>query len=107
VNKRKVNKKKGVSHFWKGLMDFKDHLLGRGHFEVHSGHQTSFWSDLWIGNEPLMKVYPSLYNLARNKKVMVAKVLSTSPLNISIRRALVGANQDKWMDWLGLYYMYS
>jgi hypothetical protein len=54
-----------------------------------------------------MKVYPSLYNLARNKKVMVAKVLSTSPLNISIRRALVGANQDKWMDWLGLYYMYS
>jgi hypothetical protein len=49
----------------------------------------------------MMKVYPSLYNLARNKKVTVAKVLSTSPLNISFRRALVGANRNKWMELVG------
>jgi hypothetical protein len=47
-----VNKRKGDSHFWKGPMDVKDHLLGRGRFEVHSRYQTRFWSDLWIGNEP-------------------------------------------------------
>jgi hypothetical protein len=48
-----------------------------------------------------MKVYPSLYNLARNKKVSVVKVLNASPLNISFRRALVGAHWDKWMELVG------
>jgi hypothetical protein len=48
-----------------------------------------------------MKVYPSLYNLAQNKKVSVVKVLNASPLNISFRRALVGANWDKWMQLVG------
>jgi hypothetical protein len=54
-----------------------------------------------------MKVYPSLYNLACNKNVSLVKVLSTSPLNISFRRALVGVNRDKWMELVGLYYMYN
>jgi hypothetical protein len=34
-----VNKRKGGSHFWKGLMDVRDHFLERGRFVVHSGHQ--------------------------------------------------------------------
>jgi hypothetical protein len=76
-------------NFWKGLMDVKDHFLERGRFVVHNGQQTDFWRDLWIGNKPLMKVVPSLYNLGRNKK---------SPLNILFQRALVGDNRGKWME---------
>jgi hypothetical protein len=58
-----VGKRKGDSQFWKGLMDVKDNFLERGRFVVHSGQQTDFWRDLWIGNKPLMKAFPSLYNL--------------------------------------------
>jgi hypothetical protein len=50
----------------------------------------------------MMKSFPSLYNLERNKKVSVAKVLSTSPINVSFRRALVGVNRDKWLELVGV-----
>jgi hypothetical protein len=41
--------------------------------------------------------YPTLYNIVRKKNVSVAQVLSTIPLNVSFRRALVGDNWDKWL----------
>jgi hypothetical protein len=48
-----------------------------------------------------MKKYPSLYNIVRKKNVLVAQVLSTTPLNVSFRRALVGENWAKWMQLVG------
>jgi hypothetical protein len=85
-----VAKKKGDSHFWAGLMEVKDLVLQRGRFRVHDGSQTRFWEDLWLGKEPLMVKYPSLYRNVRKKNLSVAQVLSTTPLNVSFRRALVG-----------------
>jgi hypothetical protein len=87
-----VEKRKGDSHFWSGLMEVKKLLLERGRFKVQDGTQTRFWEDLWVGQEPLMKRFPSLYSLVRKKNVSVAQVLSTTPLNVSFRRALVGEN---------------
>jgi len=43
-----------------------------------------------------------LYNLARRKGDSVAKVLSTTLLNISFRRALVGERLSKWLDLVAL-----
>lgn len=63
-----VGKRKGDSQFWTSLMEVKDQFLARGRFVVHSGHQTCFWEDLWVGDEPLMKKFPALYNLVRRKK---------------------------------------
>lgn len=48
-----------------------------------------------------MKKYPSLYNIVRKKNVTVAKVLGTSPLNISFRPGLVGDNFAKWFELVG------
>jgi hypothetical protein len=96
-----VNCKKGNSHFWYGLMEVKRLLMERGRFKIESGHQTRFWEDLWIGDKPLMKKCQSLYNIVRKKKVMVAQVLSTTPLNVSFRRALVGQNWDNWLHLVG------
>jgi hypothetical protein len=87
-----VEKKKGDSHFWPGLMDVMNLFLARGWFIVGDGSQTRFWEDLWIGDELLMTKYTSLYNIARRKNVTVAHVLSTVPLNISFRRVVVGEN---------------
>jgi hypothetical protein len=68
---------------------------------VKNGTQTRFWEDLWIGQETLMKRFPSLYNLVRKKNASVAQVLSTTPLNVSFIRALVGGNWTKWLQLVG------
>jgi hypothetical protein len=67
-------------------------VLARGRFQVQDGSQTRFWEDLWLGKEHLMVKYPTLYNIVRKKNVSVAQVLSTTSLNVSFRRALVGDN---------------
>jgi hypothetical protein len=96
-----VQKKNGDSHFWSGLMELKDLVLQRGRFRVQDGTQTRFWEDLWLGKDPLMLKYPNLYRIVRKKNVSVAQVLSTIPLNVSFRRALVGDNWDKWLSLVG------
>jgi hypothetical protein len=96
-----VAKKKGDSHFWSVLMEVKDLVLQIGRFRVQDGSQTRFWEDLWLGKDPLMVKYPSLYKIVKKKNVSVAQVLSTTPLNVSFRRALVGGNLDKWLELVG------
>jgi hypothetical protein len=44
---------------------------------------------------------PSLYNIVRKKNASVAQVLSTTPLNVSFRRALMGDDWAKWLDLVG------
>jgi hypothetical protein len=89
-------RKAGDSHFWSGLMEVKDLVLRRGRFKVQDGTQARFWEDKWLGKDPLMTVYPNLYRIVRRKNMSVAQVLSTTPLNVSFRRSLVGEN---WEDW--------
>jgi hypothetical protein len=65
----RLKRKRGTRIFWSGLMDAKNLFLARGRFMVGDGSQTRFWEDRWIGDELLMKKYPSLYNIARSKNV--------------------------------------
>jgi hypothetical protein len=48
-----------------------------------------------------MVKYPSLYKIVRKKNMSVAKVLSTTPLNVSFRHALVGESWNKWLELVG------
>jgi hypothetical protein len=48
-----------------------------------------------------MLAYPSLYRIVRKKNATVAQVLSTCPLNVSFRRAIVGENWDNWLKLVG------
>jgi hypothetical protein len=48
-----------------------------------------------------MVKYPSLYEIVRKKNLSVTQVLSTTPLNVSFRRALVGDNLAKWLELVG------
>lgn len=45
-----------------------------------------------MSDQPLEKEFATLYNLVRNKNAIVAIVLSSTPLNVSLRRALVREN---------------
>ena len=40
--------------------------------------------------------YPTLYNIVGNKQAIVATILSTIPLNVFFRRALV---DNKLLEW--------
>jgi hypothetical protein len=87
-----VNRKPGDSHFWRGLMNIKDQLLGMGNFKLQDGKQIRFWEDRWLGANTLKEQYPNLYNIVHKKSATVAKIFSTRPLNVSFRRSLVVAN---------------
>jgi hypothetical protein len=82
-------------------MEVTSMFLERGRFMAQDGTQTRFWEDLWVRNERLMKSFPSLYIIARKKIVTVAQVLSTVPLNISLRRAVDGENRVNWLKLVG------
>lgn len=85
-----VEKRPGDSHFWGGLMGIKNHFLNLGSFALKNGTQVSFWEDTWLGDQPFKYQYPSLYNIVRKN------ILSSSPLNLSFRRALIGNKLTEW-----------
>ncbi|WVZ54184.1 hypothetical protein U9M48_005022 [Paspalum notatum var. saurae] len=78
-----VNKKPGDSHFWAGLMEVKDEFLGLGSFSVGEGTQ----EDTWSGNQPLKRLYPSLFNIVRNKGASVAEVMGSIPQKFPLEEA--------------------
>jgi hypothetical protein len=94
-----VTAKPHDSHFWRGLMRIKDEVLAKGSFDIKDGTKMRFWDDIWVGDKPLKVKYPSLYNTVRDRHATVSKVLASTPLNISFRRALVG---NKLLEWLNL-----
>jgi hypothetical protein len=69
----------------------------RGLFKVGDGVQTHFCEDTWLGNNPLAAQYPSLYHIVQHKQVLVAHVLSHTPLNISFRQALTENRGSIWL----------
>jgi hypothetical protein len=80
-------------------MKIKDEVFGLGSFVVKDGSKTRFWEDTWIGDKPFKVKYPSIYNIVRDSHATVAKVMATSPLQVSFRRALV---DNKLLEWQNL-----
>jgi hypothetical protein len=69
-----------------------------GFFSIKDGNKTRFWDDTWVGVMQFKDRYPSLFNIVRDPHATVAKVLSTQPLNIYFRRALVDNKLVEWHD---------
>jgi hypothetical protein len=68
--------------------------FSRGSFKIGNGLVTRFWEDTWVGDLPLARKYPSLYNIVQHKNVWVTSVLSCFPPNIAFIRNL---REHKWM----------
>jgi uncharacterized protein (DUF1684 family) len=78
-------------------MHIKNEVLSKGSFIINDGTNTRFWEDTWLGDKTLKDTYPSLYHIARDRKVTVSKVMSSIPLNISFSRSLVDNNLRHWL----------
>ncbi|KAM0009544.1 putative reverse transcriptase zinc-binding domain-containing protein [Helianthus debilis subsp. tardiflorus] len=82
-NTKKVSQiplKKGNTGIWKNIAgigeDFKKNGIDiqRGlNSVVGNGEKTLFWQDTWTTHGPLKYAFPLCYNLAKNKRDMVAK----------------------------------
>ena len=95
-----VVKQPGDSHFWAGML--KICFSKRENSKSIMGTKLDFGKDLWIGQEPLRLKYQTLYKIVRRKNVMVASVLSTTPLNISFRSAMLGDKLKYWINLVSL-----
>ena len=80
-----VKSKPSDSPFWKGILKFQNDFFSNGYFIIGNGQCTRFWEDIWLGDIPLSMQYQSLFNIVRHKHVLVAHVLSNTPLNIEFR----------------------
>jgi hypothetical protein len=69
-------------------MAIKKHFFGTEAFSIKDGSEIRFWEDKWLGTTSLRKKYPTLYNIVRHKGDTMAKILETSPPNVSFRRDL-------------------
>jgi hypothetical protein len=88
--------KPGDSHFWAGLMAKKNDFFRHGTFSIKDGSEIRFWEDKWLGNATLRDQYPALYSIARHKGDTIAKVMASSPPDISFRRSLLGNRLTSW-----------
>ena len=77
-------------------MAAKKFFFPHGSFSIRDGSEIRFWKDKWLGQSSLREQYPALYAIVRNKSDTIAKVLGTSPPNVSFRRRLLGTRQASW-----------
>jgi hypothetical protein len=67
-----------------------------GTFCIKDGSEIRFWEDKWIGNATLCEQYPALYSIVYHKGDTIAKVMKTSPPNVTFRRDLSGQRLVSW-----------
>jgi hypothetical protein len=67
-----------ASNWWRSLVNLDKEVPGKNWLmesirrKVGDGAKTTFWSSIWIGNEPLALVYPRLFSLSTLKEGMVS-----------------------------------
>jgi hypothetical protein len=85
----------------------KDEVLAKGSFEIKDETNVRFWDNTWVGDKPLKVQYPNLYNIVRDLHATVSKIMATSPLNISFRRALVDNKLRYCLVFVSTSYRYT
>ena len=53
---------------------------------VGNGIKTSFWEDKWLGNFSVKSIFPEMHDLAVNKQLSVAEVMTQHGWNFQFRR---------------------
>jgi hypothetical protein len=70
-------------------MSVKETFISLGTFRLKGGNQFRFWEDTWLGKQPLQSQYTTLFNIVHRKQAKVVDILSSVPLHVEFRRALV------------------
>jgi hypothetical protein len=88
--------KQGSSQFWRNLMAIKDEYCSLRSKCIGNGGSTSFWSDTWLGREPLAVMFPRLFDLCFDKKITVREALLSGLSCLRFRRTLMGETASQF-----------
>ena len=69
-----IRRKPGDSQFWSGVLSVKNIFYKYCKKYIGNGENTRFWEDWWVDDKPLKDRCPRIYNLCREKNVIVAFV---------------------------------
>jgi hypothetical protein len=69
-------------------MATKKYFFRLGKFSIKDGLGIWFWEDRWLCITTLREEYLELYNIVSHKGNTIAKVMETSPPNVTFRRDL-------------------
>ncbi|GJU93707.1 hypothetical protein Tco_1318463 [Tanacetum coccineum] len=92
----KLDNKVKYSHpsIWLNIVREMEHLKNNGtnlfsfiHKKIGNGADTSFWEDIWRGNDTLKSLYLRVYSLETCKNISVAKKMSYADMGFSLRRS--------------------
>jgi hypothetical protein len=85
------------SPVWKDMMKVRHIYLKGREFKLGNGKLVSFWLDVWIGDEPLCKQYPILYELCLDQNSSVFDVANNEwVLQFKVR--LPPIIREQWYD---------
>jgi len=84
---------------WRTIRNQWPKLWGNSRIVIGNGRRTSFWNDVWVGQYPLMQLYPVIYNLNQQKEATVADVRDNQGWNLSFRRMLNDWEIDSLTDF--------
>jgi hypothetical protein len=80
-------------------MATKKFFFRLGSFAIKDGFEIWFWKDKWLGNATLRE-QSTLYYIVWHKSDTIAKVLETSPPNVSFKRDLSSQRLVSWNSLL-------
>ena len=83
------------SSFWNDIQSVKQAFAMGAKFTIGNGRSTRFWTDRWLGSQPLWRDFRDLYELAVDPSITVAVALVASPPVIYFKRELNGLEQTK------------
>jgi hypothetical protein len=81
-------------------MATKNQFFHLGKFSIKDDSEIRFWKDKWLGTTTLREQYPALYSIVCHKGDTIAKVLESSPLNVTFRRDL---SRQRLVSWNTLF----
>ncbi|KAG5577611.1 hypothetical protein H5410_057745 [Solanum commersonii] len=84
---------------WRTIRNQWPKLWGNSRIVIGNGRRTSFWNDVWVGQHPLIQLYPVIYNLNQQKEATVADVRDNQGWNLSFRRMLNDWEIDSLTDF--------
>lgn len=96
------------SQFWKGIMKSRDSVRWDLAAQVGKGKNILFWEEVWVLDIPLRLEFPSLFNLCKLQKEVVADHWAGDGWRTNCRRPLGSDDMHEWerlMDIFGNVYL--
>lgn len=101
-----VNGPTGVG-VWKHIIQGWEIFARNIEFLLGDGSRVKFWSDRWCGNIALMNLFPSVFQLAREKEVLVAESLKQLEIKLHGISTLLEQFKIRRFVLLGIFFTFS